>query len=117
MATNGMVDQATSVIDVPVLATEPSAASLGLDQNVPNPVRDQTRIAFRLPAPAWTELAVYTPSGRRVRSLIRGPRAAGGQAVEWDGRDSANRRVAAGVYFYRLRASGNVLSRKLVVEP
>ena len=40
---------------------------------------------------------------------------AGRYDVRWDGRDSAGQRVAAGVYFYRLVADGQTLTKKMTV--
>jgi flagellar hook assembly protein FlgD len=42
-------------------------------------------------------------------------RPAGTHEVEWDGRDEAGRRVAAGVYLCRLRAEGTAESRPVIV--
>jgi hypothetical protein len=35
--------------------------------------------------------------------------------VSWDGRGADGRRVAAGVYFVRLRANGREMTQKLVM--
>ena len=50
-----------------------------------------------------------------IRVLDEGNRAAGRHSVDWDGRDSTGRQVAAGIYFYRLSAGAEVLTRKLTV--
>ena len=42
-------------------------------------------------------------------------RDAGSYAVRWDGRDGADRELASGVYFYRLRAGDEVETRKLLL--
>jgi flagellar basal-body rod modification protein FlgD len=49
---------------------------------------------------------VLDAQGRRVRQMSLGPRAAGAQAVEWDGADDQGQRVAPGTYFYRVSAAG-----------
>jgi hypothetical protein len=47
--------------------------------------------------------------------LAEGALPAGPASRLWDGRDEAGHQVPAGVYFYRLEAGGEVLTRKLLV--
>jgi hypothetical protein len=101
-----------------VAADLPAAAlplALSLEQNQPNPFRPETTIRFALPAAGDARLAVYDVTGRAVTELARGPRPAGRHTVTWNGRDHDGNRVAAGVYFYRLTAGGDVLTRKMTV--
>ena len=51
---------------------------------------------------------------RHVRTLHRGPVAAGGASFEWDGRDGHGSRVAAGVYFVRATDGTSSESAKTV---
>jgi len=85
---------------VPVVAGETGAAAF------PNPFRDRTSFRFELKYPERVQLAVYDVRGRLVRQLVDGEQPAGATEIEWDGRDASGRRVAAGVYFFRLRAAG-----------
>ena len=59
-------------------------------------------------------LGVYDLSGRLVRTLADGERAAGEHVIEWDGRDDARISLAAGVYFVRFDAAGVREMRKVV---
>jgi hypothetical protein len=77
----------------------------------PNPLRARTTIEFTLPATGHVKLDVYDIVGRKVASLLDETRAAGRHVVVWS---AAGRRN--GLYFYRLRAAGKTLVRKLVVE-
>lgn len=45
-------------------------------------------------------------AGRRVDTLHAGPQVAGTHAVTWNGTDSEGRRVASGVYLFRMQAGG-----------
>ncbi|MBI4726630.1 hypothetical protein HY768_05325 [candidate division TA06 bacterium] len=47
--------------------------------------------------------------------LDDGYRAAGEHNTTWDGRDETGKRVAGGLYFYRLNAAGISNVRKLVL--
>jgi flagellar hook assembly protein FlgD len=92
----------------------PPAASY-LEQNTPNPFAAATRIAFGLREAADVSLVVYDVSGRVVRVLAQGPRAAERHEVEWDGRDEHHRPVASGVYFLKMKAGAFTQTRKMVV--
>jgi hypothetical protein len=96
-------------------ATGAPVVAEGGEALFPNPFRDRTRFRFELRFPERVELAVYDVRGRLVRRLVDGERPAGTTEVDWDGRDDAGRRVAAGVYWFRLRAAGLRHARPVVL--
>jgi Zn-dependent metalloprotease len=100
--------------DAPNLGA-PAPARLALDQNQPNPFRPETRISFAVPSRSNVELKVYNVSGQEVRTLVNDTKPAGAYDVRWDGRDAAGQRVASGVYFYRIVADGQSLTKKMTV--
>ncbi|GJM45446.1 MAG: hypothetical protein DHS20C21_22880 [Gemmatimonadota bacterium] len=102
---------ASSSVAVP--ESGPLNASGMLFPNRPNPFRGSTQLSFQLPRGARSgELAILDASGR----LVRGYRLSDGAAtLDWDGRDSAGGRVAAGIYFYRLRAENVEITRKMTL--
>ena len=75
-----------------------------LQANYPNPFNPQTRIEFTLAEPGLVRLEIYDTMGRRVATLVDDLRPAGRHHATWDGTDPGGRRVASGLYFYRLRA-------------
>ena len=103
--------------DVPSVGAPTSAPVFSLRQNQPNPFGGTTRIDYSIPTDTDVSLAIYDVSGRRLRTLESGPRPAGAHTLDWDGRDDAGRHVAAGLYFYRLRAGEKMLTRKLTLLP
>ncbi len=91
-------------------------ARLALHDNVPNPFNPTTTIRFELPAAGRAELAVYDVAGRRVRTLSAGDHlSAGIHEVVWDGTDGRGAAAASGIYFYRLRASGASITKKMML--
>ena len=88
---------------------------LALKGNVPNPFNPVTTIYFDTPKKMNVNLAVYGPSGRRVATLRTGEIGAGSHQVTWTGRDDSGRTVSSGVYFYRLEAEENVITKKMVL--
>lgn len=85
-----------------------------LSQNEPNPFRADTRIQFELPASGPVSLEVLDVSGRHVRTLLTGSRAAGTHSLRWNGRTDTNDVVSAGVYFYRLQTERGSETRRIV---
>jgi hypothetical protein len=81
----------------------------------PNPVRSRATVNYSVTTDAQVDLAVCDVTGRRVRTLVSGRQRAGEYRVTWDARDDAQRRLAEGVYFVRLKSPGLTLSRKLVL--
>lgn len=95
---------------------EPAApADLARLEHWPSLVREETRIRFTLERESAARLAVFDAQGRLVRQLHDGPLGAGEHALAWDRTDGAGRRVAPGVYFYRLDAAGRETRDRMVV--
>lgn len=79
-----------------------AAGPAALHAPSPNPTTTGTTLAFRLPRPEYVRLEIVDASGRRVRTLGDGLRAAGEHQVFWDG-TAGGRAVPAGLYFAVLR--------------
>ena len=88
--------------------------SLWLGNAVPNPTPGRTRITFALPRPAHTQLTVFDVSGRVIRHILDGQRAAGVHSETWDGRDDFGHAVPNAIYFYELAVEGRVMTGRLV---
>jgi hypothetical protein len=99
--------------DVTAATTPRPRASL--TQNHPNPFSGRTRIAWQAPAEGHQQLEVFDAGGRRVRTLLDERHSAGPGEVFWDGHDQNGRRVASGVYFYRLVTDAGSVTRRMVL--
>ena len=86
-----------------------------LRQNRPNPFHQGTQIEYELPRPDAVEVKIYDAQGRWINTLLAGAQAAGRHALNWDGRDHSGALVANGIYFCRLHAGGQLLTRKLLL--
>jgi hypothetical protein len=93
----------------------PSAPSLALHPNVPNPFNPSTVIPFELEHAGRVLLRVYDVRGSLVRTLLDERRPAGPGSSLWDGRDDRGRRVSSGVYVCRLSSGGRTATQKLVL--
>jgi WD40 repeat protein len=86
----------------------------------PNPSNPDVWVPYELVHEAEVTIRIYNVTGQLVRTLVLGRKTAGrylnrGSAAYWDGRDSAGRSVASGVYYYTLHAGTFVATRKLMV--
>jgi len=89
--------------------------TLALHAVRPNPVRGATTIAFDLPKAGPVELAVFDVTGRQVRSLVSGDLQPGSYQAVWPVTDDHGAGVSSAVYFYRLKANGETITKKLMV--
>jgi thiol-disulfide isomerase/thioredoxin len=91
-------------------------SKLAMGQNYPNPFNPTTTLAFTVPPDAGPiSLAIYSASGRLVRTLARGDLPAGPHAITWDGTDDAGRPLSSGVYFARLAAGSSTAELKMTL--
>jgi hypothetical protein len=86
-----------------------------LARSAPNPFSSSTMIHYDVPVEGPVRITVHDVTGRLVRRVAEGRTRAGYHNVRWDGRDSNGKRVAAGIYFYRMQADGYTNSRKMVL--
>jgi hypothetical protein len=86
-----------------------------LFQNYPNPFNPITKISFNLEEKAQVLLYIYDIEGKMIKSLVNGFIDSGYNEVTWDGTDSNGDPVSSGVYFYRLKANGKTLTKKMVL--
>ena len=94
------------------VALEATTAPAGfrLFQNIPNPFRGRTTLAFELDRPGEVHLEVFDAAGRRVATLAEGRREAGAHTVTWDAVG-----LASGVYIARLSARGSIAARRITL--
>lgn len=98
----------TDLINVP-------EAPLVLHQNHPNPFNPSTRIEYNLPSNCRVTLNIYDVSGKLVLTLINESQERGEYSLQWDGSDADGNAVSSGVYFYRLTAGKETISRKMIM--
>jgi hypothetical protein len=80
----------------------------------PQPARTMQTVLVASSRSVDLAIGVYDLAGRLVRRLHDGPVGSGATPIAWDGRDSAGRRVAAGVYFVRATGGSDVETAKSV---
>ncbi len=88
---------------------------LSVSPNCPNPFTSATVVRFTLPVATRVRVMLYDAGGRHVATLADRCYPAGEGAVTWDGKDSAGRAVASGLYFIAVEADRQRAVRKTVL--
>ncbi len=88
--------------------------TMKLQQNYPNPFNPITRINYAIAAQGnarvQVKLSVYNALGQKVKELVNAVQSAGQYSVTFKAGG-----LSSGVYFYRLVAGSQVLSRKMLL--
>jgi hypothetical protein len=120
---NAVADDGKIVGD---LRWDPANVSVGADkpvqpvefcllQNYPNPFNPETTIQYILGKSGAVRLTIFNMLGQKVQTLVYEKQAAGHQIVHWNGKDSHNRVVPSGIYYYRLEANDFSATRKMLL--
>ncbi len=112
---NNMFVSAMQWFGIGPVSTDPEivpAPGFTLKQNYPNPFNPETRIEFSPKYPDLpSTLSIYNLRGEKVIELLNAKLPTGIHSVVWNGKDSSQRPVSSGVYFYRYQ-NGNYSSIK-----
>jgi hypothetical protein len=93
----------------------PPAYCNELLQNYPNPFNPVTTISYYLPDAARVTLNIYDVSGHRIACLVDEYQEKGRHYIQWNGEDSSGIPVSSGVYFYRMQADKETITRKMAL--
>jgi hypothetical protein len=101
--------------DLGVQTVHLGGGGLALGPGQPNPFGREVRFTITLARAGDLEVSVHDLTGRLVTTLHRGTAAAGEHTLRWDGRDANGSGAPDGIYFYRARAEGQTLARKVIM--
>jgi len=110
---------AIPVITKDAVLPTPLPDRYALSQNYPNPFNSATAISYQLSADGGqrsaVSLKIYNIEGQLVGTLVDGQQEAGYHSVRWDSRDQADRELASGIYFYRIKAGKFTETKKMIL--
>ena len=86
-----------------------------LSGNYPNPFNPTTTISYSINSNSKVTLDIYNIRGQKIRTLVNENQMANTYNVVWDGKDSAGKTAASGVYFYKLTAGRYVSTKKMIL--
>lgn len=86
------------------------ADGFSLEQNFPNPFNPSTVINYSISKRGHVSLSVFNSLGKEVAVLADKEQGEGSYSVKFDASE-----LSAGVYYYRLTADGNSISKKMLL--
>jgi len=98
----------------------PLPTTFVLQQNYPNPFNPTTTIEFSIGSDGigvgsqHVDLDIFNILGQQVKELINGPYPPGDHSVVWDATDQNGKRVATGIYLYRLKVGDERKTKKML---
>jgi hypothetical protein len=92
-------------------------AGYQLHQNYPNPFNPETSIRYLVGGEGalQVDLRIYNVAGQLVKTLVDQVESPGEYEVIWNGRNENGEEVASGVYFYKLKVSDYIETKKMVL--
>lgn len=82
---------------------------------IPNPFTNQVAISYGIPKSVEVSLKIYNCLGQVVKTLADGVVEPGIYKAMWNGTDNLNRKVSAGIYFYRFTSDEYTSTKKMVM--
>jgi len=98
-----------------VVAGEVIPENYTLGANRPNPFNPISDIPFAIPEDSRVTISIYDVTGRHVKTVLDDELSAGQHSIRWDGRDSQNRDVPAGIYLYRMESGSFTAVRRMLL--
>ena len=86
--------------------------SFNLYQNYPNPFNPKTIISWQSSVSGNLKITVYDSLGKEVAVLLNEVRLPGKYEIEFD---ADKYKLSSGVYFYKLKAEGGEITRKMIL--
>jgi tetratricopeptide (TPR) repeat protein len=81
-----------------------------LSQNYPNPFNPTTTIQYSIPKDEFVKLTVYDITGKVVKELVNGHKAAGRYSVEFNASS-----YSSGIYYYKIEAGQYNSTQKMML--
>lgn len=95
----------------------PESGNILSATNYPNPFNPTTTISFNLATNDLVFVSVFNIKGQMVKELVKDQLTAGNHTIEWNGKDSNNKSVASGIYFYKISTSkDNDMGKMLLLK-
>jgi hypothetical protein len=108
------VHRVTSTGESPTSVPRPQTSNLILGSATPNPFSSTTFFEFEVSGQSSVSVEVYDVTGTRVWAGPEKPLSGPGRFY-FEGRDYTGRLLPSGVYFCRVSANGETITRKMVI--
>jgi flagellar hook assembly protein FlgD len=74
-----------------------------------------TQFSVGLISETHVNLVIYNVAGQKVRTLVDGLLPAGSHTITWDSTNDRGEAISGGIYFYRVVAGDNVVTKKMLL--
>jgi len=81
-----------------------------LSQNYPNPFNPTTKINYALPKTGLVTMKIYDVTGREIQTLVNDVKQAGYYTVDFNGS-----LLSSGIYFYMIKSSDFIMTKRMVL--
>ena len=82
-----------------------------LEQNYPNPFRNETIIQYGLAEPSKVNISLFDMHGRLVKVLLNGSKESGMHTIRFNSGS-----LSSGIYFYKMQAGSFYAAKKLIIQ-
>lgn len=103
------------VSSVSVMIDDLVPNGFSLSQNCPNPFNPETTIEYAIPTSSEVKFEIFNVLGQTVWHENLGLQQPGSYRLIWSGISDTNEPLSSGVYFYRLTAGNNAVTRKMLL--
>ena len=86
-----------------------------LEQNYPNPFNPSTDIRYTIPESEFVSLKVFDVNGKEVTTLVNELQQPGFHKVNFSSNMIKSHGLSSGIYFYQLRTSESVITKKAIL--
>jgi len=86
-----------------------------LTGNYPNPFNPTTTISFSTKEAGFVSIDIYNMKGQLVKALVNEQLNAAYYNIAWNGKDNSNKTISSGVYFYKMRSSNYIATKKMIL--
>lgn len=86
-----------------------------LKSNYPNPFNPTTTIEYTIPTKSHVDISIFNLLGQKVKTVVDDEKSIGEHNVNWDGTNISGKRVASGIYLYRIVAGDNIQTKKMML--
>ena len=84
-------------------------------KNFPNPFNPVTEIQFELNQNGKVKVEIFNVKGQRVKTILNEDFEQGKHSMIWKGTDKNEKKVASGVYFYKVSCDGKEKINKMIM--
>ncbi len=81
----------------------------------PNPFNPSTNIRYFIPQRSRVKLNIYNVRGQKVKTLLDSDMEKGQYQIVWNGNNNQNKKVASGMYFYKLESNKQAVVKKCLL--